>query len=132
MPSTDNGAGAVGLSADARALPQRILGLSPAPTQQQPAPLPAPRGAAPTVITAADGHIETIIRIIPRGSFNRLVISDVVAPNGKTYASIRNWISQDGAEWKPTHKGCMIRIGLELDDAIDALAAARDMGGMSR
>ena len=94
-----------GLSVDAESLPHSIT--------QVYKNLPSPR---------PNGHVERVIKIIAQGPFRRLVVSDVSVPNGRRYASIRFFVSKDGAKFTPTPKGVMINLGC-LDEVIAGLKA---------
>ena len=120
MPSTVTSGGRDDeVSPDARPLPARISGVKPKSTQPK-SNLPLPPAAA------ANGHIETVVRVIALGPFRRLVVSHVVAPSKKPYASVRAFMSTDGAAFSPTKAGVMIQLAV-LDEVIDALKVVRDV-----
>ena len=98
---------------DALQLPEGFSGLKHNPAQ--------PKSNPPGV---ANGHIETIIRVIHRGEFNQLRISRVIAPNDRAYASLRVFHSQDGETWSPTKNGVMVALR-DVPVVIDALQAVK-------
>jgi hypothetical protein len=77
--------------------------------------------------TSADGHIERVVKTIQLGPFRRILVSHVVVPSGRPYASIRVFLSADGEAFAPTKAGVMLQLGI-VDDVVNALIAARDMG----
>jgi hypothetical protein len=84
----------VDVSIDARNLPPSITKVNNPLTQ------PA----------SANGHVQRVIRSISKGPFHTLVVSHVSVPNGRQYASIRTFISEDGQNFAPSKKGILIQV----------------------
>src|SRR5271165_496820 len=76
-----------------------------------------------------DGVIETVALTVQQGPYQRTLVSHLKMPNGREFASIRVFASDDGVTFKPPPKGVVMQTGL-IDRIVDGLRQGSGSWGL--